>query len=123
MHLRTSQIRPGDTVCEHGMRVRIDQTRTYPCEGHGHNGGTPYSAETCTVYAHLGTVTNVAEVRQAGIVPPSFLWDEERFTRGPGHGREDAWVVQGNDLATWWVERPQATCSSRGCEAGAKVQP
>jgi hypothetical protein len=60
-----------------------------------------------TVYAHLGTVLNAAEVRQAGIVPPSFLWDEERHTKGPGHGREDSWTVQGNDLATWWVERGQ----------------
>jgi hypothetical protein len=52
-------------------------------------------------------VLNAAEVRQAGIVPPSFLYDNERANHGPGHGREDAWTVRGTDLATWWVERAQ----------------
>jgi hypothetical protein len=31
------------------------------------------------------------------------------MNRGPGHGREDTWVVQGNDLATWWVEREEVS--------------
>jgi hypothetical protein len=59
--LKTSEIKTGDVVCEHGMRVRIDQTRNCGDDrGHG------------PVYAHLGTVLNPKEVRQAGIVPPSF---------------------------------------------------
>jgi hypothetical protein len=103
--LKTSEIRPGDVVVSHGMRVRIDRTLTFGCEGHGHNGGTPHSDETCTIYAHIGTVLNMAEVLNSKIVPASFLYSEERFNRGPGHGREDYWTIQGNDLATWWVER------------------
>ncbi len=52
-----------------------------------------------------GTVLNMDEVRAARIVPRSFLYDAERDRRGPGHGREDFWTVQGNNLAMWTVER------------------
>jgi hypothetical protein len=56
-------------------------------------------------WACYGTVLNLAEVREAGIVPWSFLFDAERDSKGPGHGREDFWNVQGNNLAYWAVER------------------
>jgi hypothetical protein len=55
----TGEIRVGDVVLTHGMRVRIDEIRTY--EDHG------------AVYACLGTVLNLDEVRAAGVVPPELL--------------------------------------------------
>jgi hypothetical protein len=52
-------------------------------------------------------VENLAEVLAEGIVPPSFLttdrWDTElgRWVVD----RRDRWVIQGNHLARWAVER------------------
>ena len=93
-NVETGEVRVGDVVLEHGMRVRIDEIRTYPGGEHG------------TVYACLGTVLNLDEVREAGIVPPSFLYNEARHSSKDAPGtREDYWVVQGNNLARWTVER------------------
>jgi hypothetical protein len=98
--VKTGDIQVGDIVLEHGMRVRIDEIETYPGGPHGMG----------TVYACRGTVTNLIEVRQAGIVPRHFLFNEPRYNGGPtaDGAREDYWVVQGNDLATWTVERQEA---------------
>jgi hypothetical protein len=93
----TSGIRIGDIVSAHGMRVRIDNIRIYD----DHPGSGPYPT-----YACHGTVLNLDETLAAGIVPPSFLHDAERDNLGPGHGREDYWNIQGNDLATWTILRP-----------------
>jgi hypothetical protein len=88
----TGEIRVGDVVLTHGMRVRIDEIHTY--EDHG------------AVYACLGTVLNLDEVRAAGVVPPSFLYKEARHSSKDAPGaREDHWNVQGNNLARWTVER------------------
>ena len=96
--VKPSQVRVGDVVLEHGMRVRIDRISTYP--------GAADSPDTKTVYACIGYVLNLAEVRAAGIVPRSFLYDTERNNLGPGHGREDEWNVQGNDLRSLTLDRP-----------------
>ncbi len=84
--VKTSQLRVGDIVGEHGMRVRIEAVNEYP----GTNSDLP-------VYSCPGTVLNVAEVREAGIVPMYFL----RCDVHPGGA---CWHIQGNDLATWTVE-------------------
>lgn len=94
----SSALQAGDIVAEHGMRVRLDTLRSYPCENKNHDGCGP------TIYAWSGTVINMLDARAAGIIPRSFLFDNDRHSRGPGHGREDQWTVQGNDLATWPVE-------------------
>lgn len=94
--VKSSEIQVGDVVREHGMRVRIDEIHTYP------SGRESYP----TVYACQGTVLNLDEVREAGIVPMSFLCTDYRWVAGEGHvpARRDHWNVQGNDLARWLVE-------------------
>lgn len=97
-NVKTGEIRIGDIVLTHGMRVRIDEIRTYPGDA-----GQP---ETETVYACLGALLNLDEVREAGIVPRSFLYNEARHSSKDAPGaREDYWNVQGNNLARWTVER------------------
>lgn len=105
-HVKTGDIQVGDTVLTHGMRVRIDETRTFGCEGHGHLSST---SPCCIVHAHIGTVLNLDEVHEAGVVPMSFL-RTEKWEDGKGWvtDRTDRWVVQGNHLATWTVEREEA---------------
>lgn len=104
-NLPTGQTRPGDIVHTHGMRVRIDTIRPY----HPHGAGcvTGPSRESCDLaWACLGTVLNVREAIEEHGIPRSFLYDRERDNTGPGHGREDYWNVQGNNLARWAVQRP-----------------
>jgi hypothetical protein len=86
---KTGDIRVGDIVLEHGMRVRIDEIRTYP--------GRNTCPEDKTVYACVGTVLNRDEVLTNGVVPASFLrrWDGSTMVR------DDEWIVQGNDFARW----------------------
>src|SRR5260221_2565198 len=60
--VRTGQLRVGDVVLTHGMRVRIDAVNQY----RGGRGGAP--AWSCP-----GTVLNLAEVLAAQLIPPSFL--------------------------------------------------
>ena len=92
--LKTSELREGDIVLEHGMRVRLDSGVRTPESEHG------------TVYSRPGTVLNLDEVREAKIIPPSFLGDGEKWVEGRGWttDRDDSWTVQGNDLAHWTVE-------------------
>lgn len=80
----SSQLRQGDIVLTHGMRVLIDRDiRSYD----GYGGRTAYSTS--------GLILNVEEVRADSLVPNSFITD----------GR---WGVQGNDLRTWVVlARPE----------------
>jgi hypothetical protein len=93
----TGSLEIGNVVRSHGMRVRIDAIRAYDSESSSRDSEP-------IVWACLGTVLNLAEVLAAHIVPRSWLFDTERENRGPGHGREDVWIIQGNNLATWTVE-------------------
>jgi hypothetical protein len=89
--VKSSELQVGDTVREHGMRVRIDAIKVYEDRG--------------PVYSCAGTVLNLEEVRTARIVPMSFLTTEKWVEdQGWTVDRRDAWTVQGNDLATWQVE-------------------
>jgi hypothetical protein len=114
LHLMTGQIRPGDVVLAHGMRVRIDTIRPYHPGGQGCvSDPQPREREdgfrviACDLaWACYGTVLNVTEAIEVHGIPRSFLYDAERDNKGPGHGREDFWNVQGNNLAYWAVERP-----------------
>jgi hypothetical protein len=103
----TGELRPGDVVLAHGMRVRIDRVVPYHPGGRGCVTGPGAATLTqCDLaWSCSGTVTNLAEVRATGIIPRSFLYDSVRDRLGPGHGREDFWNVQGNNLATWTAER------------------
>ncbi len=90
--VKTSELRVGDVVLTHGMRVRIDSIKSY-------KGSTGLPAASCS-----GTVLNLAEVLEEGYVPASFL--RTRKSEGYSEDRDDFWNVQGNDLATWQVEVP-----------------
>lgn len=111
----TPQIRVGDVVTEHGMLVLIEgPARVFhgQCD-YDHDslpdiqdGPLPALTPACHIgYAWPGRVLNLTEVRAAGVVPPSVLYDTERSSNGPGHGREDSWTIQGNDRASWTVAR------------------
>ncbi|MGN9782777.1 hypothetical protein ACTMTF_15195 [Nonomuraea sp. ZG12] len=91
--LTTPELRAGDLVITFGMYVRLpDEPRVYQNNG--------------TVYAWDGTVENLDEVLANGFVPRSFL-SEERWDDAKGWVYEltGRWVIQGNELASWWVER------------------
>lgn len=95
MILNTSELRTGDIVITHGMRVLLEnEPRIY-----GHS-------DDCYVYAFDGRVINMDEVKAEGHVPMSYLrfqrWDN---ARGWVTDREDVWIVQGNAFARWTVER------------------
>ncbi|MCY0955822.1 hypothetical protein [Streptomyces sp. H27-H5] len=97
LYVNTSEIRIGDVVLVHGMRVLIEkEPRNWP-------GG--YSS---TVYGVIGKVLNPEEVKEAKCVPYHWLF-EEKFIPGVGW-RYDyeggaRWYIQGNEWAQWAVER------------------
>lgn len=91
--LDTTQLRKGDIVHTHGMRVLlVSDADVYPNGKHG---------ETARFD---GRVLNLAEVKEQGLVPASFL-RTEKWEGGWVVDRDDVWVIQGNELATWSVER------------------
>jgi hypothetical protein len=97
--VNTGELRPGDIVREHGMRVRIDSVREYKPDG---------SSGAERAWSCPGTVLNVDEVLAAHSVPRSFL-ETYGYREGAGWQteRRDAWTVQGNHRARWVVELPR----------------
>jgi hypothetical protein len=95
VRVHTGELRVGDIVLSYGMRIRINEIREHQDEST--HGGKFWSTD--------GTVTNLDEVREARIVPMSWLCTE-KWTDGEGWvtDRRDHWNVQGNDLASWTVE-------------------
>jgi hypothetical protein len=99
-NVKTSEIRVGDVVLNYGMRIRIDEIKVVP-------DASTYGGEfRCC----LGTVLNKQEAIEVHDIPRGFMFNEARHVYGPDHpdAREDYWNVQGNDLATWTVERGEA---------------
>jgi len=102
----TGQLRAGDVVLTHGMRVRIDEI-------------DPYQSRHGDAWSCPGTVLNLAEVLAQKIVPPAFLTTEKREDgRGWVTGRRDYWAIQRNELARWTVAVPRP-----GPEAPADPEP
>jgi hypothetical protein len=91
----TSQIKVGDLVLNYGMKIRIGEIQV-------HEDSTSHGGK---VYCCLGSVLNVEDAVKVYDIPRSFMFDNERFVHGPGHGRENFWNVQGNDLAMHTVVR------------------
>ncbi|GAA2609813.1 hypothetical protein SMC26_39595 [Actinomadura fulvescens] len=94
LRLDTTELREGDVVVDHGMRVRLDRPVFIP-------------SDKPDVRAWVGFVENLPEVIAEEYVPRSFLTRSENDPETGGmrevFGR---WNVQGNELATWHVERP-----------------
>ncbi|MFD3514827.1 hypothetical protein [Streptomyces sp. NPDC058657] len=88
----SSELVPGDIVLTYGMRVRLDE-------------GTSRESNGELTYSWSGTVLNLDEVRDADVVPMSYLrtW---KWAGGWVIDREDARVIQGNRFANWLVENP-----------------
>ncbi|MER6086520.1 hypothetical protein [Streptomyces bluensis] len=100
--LDTSELRSGDVVHTHGMLVLL---RGEPKKYDGLNSG-----ERRTVYCWDGLVTNLDEVKAAKFVPIGWLYPDvwgkgEKGGWGKDWDAEPRWVIQGNNLARWHVER------------------
>lgn len=81
----TDELVVGDVVVSHGMRLELRSAPdVYPASG---------ERDGLDVYAFDGTILNLEETRERGLVPASWI------TAG-------TWRVQGNRLASWYVERP-----------------
>lgn len=94
LRVNTTEIRRGDIVHTHGMRVLMDVD---PITTPDYND--PASGRTC--YAWVGLVLNPEEV------PPDYIPRAWLYTDGIGQPRDEPrWNVQGNELAGWSVERP-----------------
>lgn len=94
----TTELRAGDVVLTHGMRLLLTGD---PQVTPGAYGG---------VYGWTGLVTNLEEVKAAGIVPVGWLYPDkwgagENGGWGKDWAAEPSWRVQGNSLATWIIER------------------
>jgi hypothetical protein len=83
--MNTHELRDGDVVLTHGMRVRISGDGEVSTSHPQDVAGAP-----CLWWA--GVVENLDDVHAAGVVPRSFV-------------RDGLWTVQGNGLARWTVER------------------
>lgn len=96
----TSDLRSGDVVLTNGMRVLIEGE---PNEYDGYNSG-----ERRTVYHWKGLVTNLEDVKEEQFIPISWLYPD-KWVPGQGWNKDYSakprWVVQGNELARWTVER------------------
>ncbi|QIN94746.1 hypothetical protein PP460_gp056 [Streptomyces phage Muntaha] len=104
LYVKSSELREGDVVLTHGLRVLIDQEiKDYP----GIHGD---------VFHTNGRVVNLEEAKadstiyvdrdNPGVIPLSWLYPD--VFRGGWTKDWDAdprWVIQGNDNATWCVER------------------
>lgn len=93
--VKTSELKVGDIVNCHGMRCLIDRpieiSQSHPIASDG---------SRCRYSSAL--VLNRDEV-PASVVPLGFTVDYDHH--GIKAGDEPRWTIQGNDLATWAVEK------------------
>ncbi len=80
----THELRDGDIVLVHGMRVRLD--------GRGRVSVSHPVSEHSPVLWWPGVVLNLPEVLAAGFIPAGWV-------------KAGVWTIQGNGLARWDVER------------------
>jgi len=76
----TLELAHGDVVDSHGMRVLLDAADR-----------ETYTRGDREVVSWPGRILNLAEVRERGFIPPSFM-------------ESGTWRIQGNDLARWAVD-------------------
>lgn len=83
----TPELRKGDIVLCHGMRVLVD-------------GELRPTSRAGGFYTE-GLVLNEAEVKAAKLVPISWLHNDSRGL----YREEPRWTIQGNELARWAVAK------------------
>jgi hypothetical protein len=92
--VKASELREGDIVLTHGMRVQLDspvQSRTYP------------DRPDLPVFFCKGLILNVDELSDPWLVGVS-----RQYKPWPHSGEptgEHRWTIQSNDLLSWRVER------------------
>lgn len=87
----SSELRQGDIVQAHGMRVELDrEVRSYE---------SPYSDRYGLTYSVRGRVLNHADMETIDpwIFTMSLPWDDS-------DDNQPRWTIQGNDLVSWAVE-------------------
>jgi hypothetical protein len=94
--VKTSEIQAGDIVRNYGMRLRVESVRRIE-DANSHGG---------CFHAAISSCLNPDAVREAGVVPISWLKDCRTSDHRDDHP-EFCWHIQGNDLATWQVEVPE----------------
>jgi hypothetical protein len=110
-YVKSSELRPGDVVLTNGLQVLIDQEiKDYP-GAYGdvfHVNGRVVNLEEAvkdgTIHVSEGNPFGFEPA--CGLIPLGWLYPEV-FKGGwtKDWDAEPRWVIQGNDLATWWVER------------------
>lgn len=101
----TTELSTGDVVRHHGMRVELGE-RTERTVSDDMVEGLISEGHAPVVVSFVGTILNVEEVNEAGVVP--FSW--RCMTEGQHVGtarysdKGDRWTVQGNGRAKWAVE-------------------
>ena len=86
--VKSSDLRAGDVVSAHGVRVRIPQPTT-----HEASTDPERTMRGRTIYYAVGTILNRDDLRD----------DVARYL-GPTRVE---WTIQGNDLTTWTVDREE----------------
>lgn len=97
--VKTSELRDGDIVLTHGMRCLIDRPLQI-------SNSHPVARDGSRCRWTQALVLNREEV-PGHVVPVSWTADWDRNRRGDDlpHDGEHRWTIQGNDLASWYVER------------------
>lgn len=99
LSVKTSEIQVGDVVLTHGMRCLVDSPlEISKCHGVGRDGSH------CR-YVKALVLNRDDEATNA--VPRSWTADWKRNGRYDAlpHDGEHRWTIQGNDLASWYVEQ------------------
>jgi hypothetical protein len=84
----TSELRPGDLVRHHGMRLRVTE-EPFVATGHHMNDQAPAFGEVRLTRAEVENIDDPA-------IDP--------FVRRLLDADSPTWTIQGNDLARWTVE-------------------
>lgn len=96
--VNTSQLRTGDVVHTHGMRLLVDREVESYLDGH---------VPVKTVYRTSAKVTNATELDDPFIVhhmmAETYDHASRRWTRSADLN-DARWTIQGNDFATWTRE-------------------
>lgn len=99
---RSDELVEGDIVMASGMRCRLGEVKSAPDTDNG------LAAEGLPelVFYSTGTILNVEEVNEQGLVP--FSWRCETRPQFEGTDRYsrtgNKWQIQGNARARWHVE-------------------